>query len=130
MRVVSNPILAGPPARQRNRRAAGALVRRAVLVVAGRVEDPHADREEPVRRDKRANVVHAITETGGDGPDVAPLRALDPLAPGDEILEGAERDHVLGEKRTGAREIDGLHMLGEMPEPSLDAFEIVRIGWR
>jgi hypothetical protein len=23
-----------------------------------------------------------------------------------------------------------LHMLGEIPEPSLDAFEIVRIRWR
>src|SRR5205814_5521585 len=130
MGVVGDPILADPAARQRHRRAAGALVRQAVLVIAGRIEDAHADREEPVGRDERADVVHAVAEAGGDRPDVAPLRALDGVAAGDEILKGAEGDHVLGEEPVRTGEIDRLHVLRETPEPGLNALEIIRIGWR
>src|SRR5438067_4243050 len=130
MGVIGDPILADPAARQRHRRAAGSLIGRAVLVVAGRIEDAHADRGEAVWRDDRADVVHAVAEAGGDRPDVAPLRALDGDAAGNEILKGAEGDHVLGEERVRTGEIDRLHVLRETPKPGLNVLEIIRIDWR
>jgi len=97
-------------------------------VVPGRVEDAHADRGQPVGRDDGADIVQAEAEPRGDRPDIAPLRALDRLATGDEILEGAERDHILGEQRMRTGEIDRADLLGQPLEPLFDAGEIVGIG--
>jgi hypothetical protein len=59
----------------------------------------------------------------------APLSRLDPVAAGDEVLEGAKRDHVGGEDRAGAGVIDRADMFGQPLEPGFDAGEIVGMGW-
>ena len=111
MGVHRDPILADSAPRQRHRGAAGAIVRSAVRAVAGRVEHAHADRGQPVGRHDGADVVLTEPEAGSDRPDIAPLRAFGRLAPGDEVLEGAEGDHILGKQRMRAGEIDRLHLL-------------------
>ena len=60
---------------------------------------------------------------------VAPLRRLGPVASGDEVLEGAEGDHVFREQRVRSREIDRPDTLGQAVKPLLDAGEVVGIGF-
>src|SRR5262249_30743956 len=102
--------------------------RRAVLVVAGRAEHAHADRGQPIGRDKRPDVLVAETKPARYAPHVAPLRLFDPLAPGDEILERAEGDHVLGEEQPRAGVVHRPDMFRQVVEPRPDASDIIRIG--
>src|SRR5882762_2877215 len=107
MRVLGDPVVADPLPRQRH--GGG----------------------EAVGRDDAAEGGRPPAKAVDDGPDIAPLRRLDGVALADEVAERPEGDHVGGEKRPCAGEIDGPDMLGEALEPGADAVEIVLWGrWR
>src|SRR5205807_3483366 len=76
------------------------------------------------------DVVQAVVKPRSDRPDIAPLRRFDSVPADDEILEGAEGDHVLGEQEPRAGEIDRLHLFRQAAEPFPDEREVVGIEWR
>src|SRR5882724_175266 len=131
MRVLRDPVLVDPAAREHGGRAAGSLIGGAVLVKAARVPPRHAGGGEAVGRDDAADRSRPPAEPGDEGPDVAPLRRFDGVALDDEIAEGAEGDHCFGEERPRAGEIDVADTLGETLEPGGYAGEIVVVrGFR
>jgi len=70
----------------------------------------------------------AAHETVDGGPDIAPLIVFREVPSDHEIGESAEGDEILGEEVTRRREIDGLHMLGELAKPVFDCGKILWNG--
>src|SRR5690348_7744711 len=93
MRVLREPRRTDAIADEHDGGAARPIIRRAVLAIAGRVEDAHADSLQPVGRDD-GTYVRAETELVYVRPDIAPLLLFGGIAAGHEVGEGAECDHV------------------------------------
>src|SRR3989442_1702958 len=65
----------------------------------------HHDAER-LRRPKAVQLVKSEGEVANRGPDLVPLLALELRAASNNGRERAEGDHVLGEQRAGALEVD------------------------
>jgi hypothetical protein len=80
--VLRDPIRADSSPIEHDRRASGAVVRRAILGVAGRVEYDHAHGGATICRDDGAHAVDAAGKMVDGAPNVAPLLFLNRIAPG------------------------------------------------
>jgi len=84
--------------------AAGAAEGLAVSAPPGRVPR-HYDAQR-LTRSKAVQLVEPERKVPNGGPDVAPLLPLEPLSTCHNSRERAEGDHVLGEQRAGALEVN------------------------
>src|SRR5579883_1981656 len=128
MRVAGHPGGRRGLARERDRRAARPVIGDAAPVVARRFETAHAEGREAVRRDHPPDLARAPVEALDIRPDLAPLLALDGVAPGEEVAEGPEGDRLGREEAPRAGEILSLDMLREAPEPRPDRLELRSLG--
>ena len=101
---------------QQKCRAARAAERRPVCTRTDRV--PRDDEAQGVGRSQAVELVEPEAEVANHRPYLPPLLALELVAPRDHGGEGAKSDHVLGEQRSSALEIDrsyaGLHFNKEV----------------